>query len=152
MFAPELVQWLRDALLLANLELGRSQIDQAALILALLRNPLRYAGSRYQPLLARLDIEAVEGFRALAAAGGAPSGKPGGGESLLQRFTHNLTQQARDGKLDPVLCRDGAIRQMVDILARRRKTTPSWSAGPASARPPSSKAWPRGSPQGCRRR
>ena len=33
-FAPELVQWLQDALLLANLELGRSQIDQAALILA----------------------------------------------------------------------------------------------------------------------
>ncbi len=59
-FAPELVQWLQDALLLANLELGRSQIDQAALILALLRNPLRYAGSRYQPLLARLDIDEFE--------------------------------------------------------------------------------------------
>ena len=40
------------------------------------------------------------------------------------RFTHNLTQQARDGKLDPVLCRDDAIRQMVDILARRRKNNP----------------------------
>src|SRR5690606_21508216 len=38
--------------------------------------------------------------------------------------THNFTQQARDGKLDPVLCRDGAIRQMVDILARRRKNNP----------------------------
>ncbi|MBU2324735.1 MAG: type VI secretion system ATPase TssH, partial [Gammaproteobacteria bacterium] len=34
------------------------------------------------------------------------------------------TQQARDGKLDPVLCRDGAIRQMIDILARRRKSNP----------------------------
>ncbi|MDE3887358.1 type VI secretion system ATPase TssH, partial [Escherichia coli] len=116
-FAPELVQWLQDALLLANLELGRSQIDQAALILALLRNPLRYAGSRYQPLLARLDIERLKDFALSQPLEGAPSGKPGGGESLLQRFTHNLTQQARDGKLDPVLCRDGAIRQMVDILA-----------------------------------
>ncbi|MNY32778.1 Chaperone protein ClpB [compost metagenome] len=45
-------------------------------------------------------------------------------ESLLERFTHNLTQQARDGKLDPVLCRDIAIRQMIDILARRRKNNP----------------------------
>ncbi|MBF3249913.1 AAA family ATPase, partial [Pseudomonas aeruginosa] len=123
-FAPELVQWLQDALLLANLELGRSQIDQAALILALLRNPLRYAGSRYQPLLARLDIERLKDFALSQPLEGAPSGKPGGGESLLQRFTHNLTQQARDGKLDPVLCRDGAIRQMVDILARRRKNNP----------------------------
>lgn len=34
-FAPELVQWLQDALLVANLELGQSQVDQAALILAL---------------------------------------------------------------------------------------------------------------------
>ena len=50
-FSAELVQWLQDALLVANLELGASQIDQAALILALLRNPMRYAGSRYQTLL-----------------------------------------------------------------------------------------------------
>uniref|UniRef100_A0A1I8AP85 PSD1 domain-containing protein n=1 Tax=Steinernema glaseri TaxID=37863 RepID=A0A1I8AP85_9BILA len=42
-FAPELVQWLQDALLVANLELGSSQVEQAALILALLRNPVRYA-------------------------------------------------------------------------------------------------------------
>jgi type VI secretion system protein VasG len=51
-FAPELVQWLQDALLVANLELGQTQVEEAALILALLRNPMRYAGSRYQPLLA----------------------------------------------------------------------------------------------------
>ncbi|RBL66393.1 type VI secretion system ATPase TssH, partial [Pseudomonas sp. MWU13-2625] len=123
-FAPELVQWLQDALLVATLELGQSQVEQAALILALLRNPMRYAGSRYQPLLAKLDIERLKDF-ALSqqerTCGGGPSAA---GESLLQRFTHNLTQQARDGQLDPVLCRDDAIRQMVDILARRRKNNP----------------------------
>src|SRR5690606_307481 len=43
-FSTELVQWLQDALLVANLELGQSQIEQAALLLALLRNPMRYAG------------------------------------------------------------------------------------------------------------
>src|SRR5690554_3305650 len=40
-FALELVQWLQDALLVATLELGRSQVDQAALLLGLLRNPVR---------------------------------------------------------------------------------------------------------------
>ncbi|WP_136475554.1 type VI secretion system ATPase TssH [Pseudomonas sp. DG56-2] len=123
-FAPELVQWLQDALLVANLELGQSQVEQAALILALLRNPMRYAGSRYQPLLAKLKIERLKDY-ALSQKeqpGCDMSAVPG--DSLLQRFTHNLTQQARDGTLDPVLCRDDAIRQMVDILARRRKNNP----------------------------
>jgi len=123
-FAPELVQWLQDALLVANLELGQTQVEQAALILALLRNPMRYAGSRYQALLAKLNIDRLKEF-ALSQKEQPATGKPVvPGESLLQRFTHNLTQQARDGKLDPVLCRDGAIRQMVDILARRRKNNP----------------------------
>lgn len=123
-FVPELVQWLQDALLVANLELGQSQVEQAALILALLRNPMRYAGSRYQSLLAKLNIERLKEF-ALSQQEQPATDKPAvPGESLLQRFTHNLTQQARDGKLDPVLCRDGAIRQMVDILARRRKNNP----------------------------
>ncbi len=123
-FSAELVQWLQDALLVANLELGASQIEQAALILALLRNPLRYAGSHYQALLARLNAERLREF-ALAQQPSAATGKvAAGGESNLARFTHNFTQQARDGKLDPVLCRDGAIRQMIDILARRRKSNP----------------------------
>lgn len=123
-FSPELVQWLQDALLVSNLELSQAQVDQAALILALLRNPLRYAGSRYQKLLGRLDIERLKGY-ALAQQPAAPkaAGQPQG-ESMLQRFTHNLTEQARAGKLDPVLCRDGSIRQMIDILARRRKNNP----------------------------
>ncbi len=123
-FAPELVQWLQDGLLVANLELGQTQVEQAALILALLRNPMRYAGSRYQSLLAKLNIDRLKAF-ALSQQEKATTGKAAvPGESLLERFTHNLTQQARDGKLDPVLCRDGAIRQMVDILARRRKNNP----------------------------
>ena len=123
-FAPELLQWLQDALLLAHLELGQTEIEQAALILALLRNPMRYAGSRYQALLARLNIDQLKAF-ALSQKEVSDGGKPGpGGESLLLRFSHNLTQQARDGTLDPVLCRDDAIRQMVDILARRRKNNP----------------------------
>lgn len=123
-FALELVHWLQVSLLVANLELGQSYVDQAALILALLQNPIRYVGSRYQPLLAKLNIERLKEF-ALSQKEQPPTGKPAmPGESMLERFTHNLTQQARDGKLDPVLCRDGPIRQMIDILARRRKNNP----------------------------
>lgn len=123
-FSAELVQWLQDALLVGNLELGQSQIDQAALILALLRNPMRYAGSHYQPLLARLNAERLREFALAQQPASAPGKATPAGESNLSRFTHNFTQQARDGKLDPVLCRDAAIRQMIDILARRRKSNP----------------------------
>ncbi|AZZ43728.1 type VI secretion system ATPase TssH [Pseudomonadaceae bacterium SI-3] len=124
-FSAELVQWLQDALLVGNLELGQRQIDQAALILALLRNPMRYAGSHYQPLLAKLNAERLREFALAQQPMQQTAGTPApGGESNLSRFTHNFTQQARDGKLDPVLCRDGAIRQMIDILARRRKSNP----------------------------
>ncbi|MBV4554081.1 type VI secretion system ATPase TssH [Pseudomonas sp. SWRI102] len=123
-FAPELIQWLQDALLSANLELAQSMVTEAALILALLSNPVRHAGTRYQSVLARLNIERLKEFALSRQV------QPGAGhlavptESLLERFTHNLTQQARDGKLDPVLCRDGEIRQMIDILSRRRKNNP----------------------------
>jgi type VI secretion system protein VasG len=123
-FSTELVQWLQDALLVANLELGQSQVDQAALILALLRNPMRYAGSHYQALLAKLNPERLRDFAVAQQPQGSAGKAVAGGESNLSRFTHNFTQQARDGKLDPVLCRDGAIRQMIDILARRRKSNP----------------------------
>lgn len=123
-FAPELVQWLQDALLVANLELGQNQVGQAALILALLRNPARHAGSHYQAMLGKLNIDRLKDFalsqqvQSVAVQSAAP------GDSLLERFTHNLTQQARDGQLDPVLCRDEEIRQMIDILVRRRKNNP----------------------------
>ena len=123
-FAPELVQWLQDALLVANLELGRSDVGQAALLLALLRNPLRYAGSAYLALLNRLNIDRLKAF-ALAQQAQPVAGQPITTHgSLLSRFTHDLTRQAREGQLDPVLCRDGEIRQMIDILVRRRKNNP----------------------------
>ena len=123
-FSPELIQWLQDALLVANLELKHTQVDQAALLLALLRNPVRYAGSRYQALLAAINIERLKAFALAHLASQTPVHASAGGESLLQRFTLNLTEQARAGQLDPVLCRDDAIRQMIDILARRRKNNP----------------------------
>lgn len=43
---------------------------------------------------------------------------------MLAKFTHNMTEQARNGELDPVLCRDNEIDLMIDILCRRRKNNP----------------------------
>src|SRR5690606_20981260 len=55
------------------------------------------------------------------AAAGAPEGRTG---SAIQRFCEDFTAKAREGRIDPVFGRDPEIRQMVDILARRRKNNP----------------------------
>jgi type VI secretion system protein VasG len=65
--------------------------------------------------------------RAAAAAAGAPDAqkpKPGGKTPNLDQYTVNLTENARKGKIDPVLGRDFEIRQVVDILTRRRQNNP----------------------------
>jgi type VI secretion system protein VasG len=59
-----------------------------------------------------------------SAAPGAASGAAGGKGDVLEQFCTNFTQQARDGKIDPVLGRDNEIRQALDILSRRRKNNP----------------------------
>ncbi|NMV27902.1 type VI secretion system ATPase TssH, partial [Vibrio parahaemolyticus] len=40
------------------------------------------------------------------------------------QFTTDLTEQAREGKIDPVIGRDNEIRLMIDILLRRRQNNP----------------------------
>ena len=45
-------------------------------------------------------------------------------QAVLSRFTEDVTEKAKAGKIDPVLGRDKEIRQMVDILSRRRKNNP----------------------------
>ncbi|GGJ89208.1 type VI secretion system ATPase TssH [Pseudomonas matsuisoli] len=120
-FSAELVQWLQDALLVGNLELGKVLIDEGALILAMLRNPMRYAGTRYQALIGQINVERFVDFLSCAHHTTHPDNR---GEPNLARFAHDLTQKAREGKIDPVFCRDDEIRQMIDILARRRKNNP----------------------------
>ena len=78
--------------------------------------------------------------RALGDAGGASSGVFAGGDAAtpgaaagggkpsktpnLDQYCINLTQRAREGKLDPVLGRDSEIRLMIDVLTRRRQNNP----------------------------
>jgi type VI secretion system protein VasG len=62
-------------------------------------------------------------------------------QNALDKFTLDVTAKAKEGKIDPVFGRDTEIRQMVDILSRRRKTTRSWSASRAWGKPHWLKVW-----------
>ena len=60
-----------------------------------------------------------------AAAAGGDAQKPAGGKTPnLDQYTVDLTGNARKGKIDPVLGRDPEIRQVIDILTRRRQNNP----------------------------
>jgi type VI secretion system protein VasG len=63
---------------------------------------------------------------AAAESGASPGGEamPGGKQSALARFSVDLTEQARNAELDPIVGRDQEIRQIIDILMRRRQNNP----------------------------
>lgn len=71
---------------------------------------------------------ASDGFKMGGAVPGEASGAMGpaqmGKQEALKQFTVDLTEQARSGKLDPIVGRDDEIRQVVDILMRRRQNNP----------------------------
>ncbi len=59
-----------------------------------------------------------------AAAGAAAAGGGGGGTTALDRFTVDMTAIAASGKMDPIVGRDEEIRQIIDVLLRRRQNNP----------------------------
>ena len=71
---------------------------------------------------------AADGFHIGGAAPGEASGAMSpaqmGKQEALAQFTIDLTAQAREGKMDPIVGRDDEIRQLVDILMRRRQNNP----------------------------
>ena len=73
-------------------------------------------------------LAATDGFQANGASPGEESGAMApaamGKQEALKKFTADLTEQARSGKMDPIVGRDDEIRQMVDILMRRRQNNP----------------------------
>ncbi|QTP57324.1 type VI secretion system ATPase TssH [Billgrantia antri] len=135
-FSPLLVELLQDAWLLATTEFAYDSLRSGLIFTTLLHNTGRYLGPRSAALLAEINREGLRrGFERLAAdSAEAPRAEPneGGrrqaqatqGDSALARFATSLTEQARRGELDPVLCRDPEIDQMLDILGRRRKNNP----------------------------
>lgn len=57
-------------------------------------------------------------------SGGRPGGNDKGKTPFLDKYSVDLTQQAQDDKLDPVVGREGEIRRLTEILARRKKNNP----------------------------
>ena len=73
------------------------------------------------------SMQASDGFQAGAAPGeasGAIAPAAMGKQEALKRYTVDLTEQAKSGKLDPIVGRDDEIRQVIDILMRRRQNNP----------------------------
>lgn len=136
-FSPLLIQWVQDAWLVSSVDLGLGEVRSGALIAALAANPGRYATGGFvdelEPIrpeeLKRAFFDITAGSKEDTAPVGAQPAAGGtaperGEDSALGRFCEDVTGKARAGKIDPVFCRDREIRQMIDILGRRRKNNP----------------------------
>ncbi|CZZ41626.1 type VI secretion system ATPase TssH [Enterobacter hormaechei] len=134
-FSPMLVEWLKEAWLLASAEMQQTELRGGVLLLTLLHSPLRYVPSAAGRLLTAINRDQLQQDFAgwtkesaesvvLNADGQVASATADTGDSLLCRYAKNMTEDARKGRLDPVLCRDNEIDLMIDILCRRRKNNP----------------------------
>lgn len=134
-FSPMLVEWLKEAWLLASAEMQQTELRGGILLLALLHTPLRYVPPVAARLLTAINRDQLQqdftGWTresaesvVLNADGHVASATADTGDSLLGRYAKNMTDDARQGRLDPVLCRDNEIDLMIDILCRRRKNNP----------------------------
>ncbi|AET54242.1 putative clpB-protease [Salmonella enterica subsp. enterica serovar Gallinarum/Pullorum str. RKS5078] len=134
-FSPMLVEWLKEAWLLASAEMQQTELPGGVLLLALLHSPLRYLPPAAARLLTAINRDLLRQDFAgwtkesaesviLNADGQTASAIADTGDTLLARYAKNMTDDARQGRLDPVLCRDNEIDLMIDILCRRRKNNP----------------------------
>src|SRR5580692_7701369 len=141
--SPSLMRMLIEAWTIGSIDYNAGQVRTGFTILALATNDelvrlMRDISREFQKIQAdslRKDFASIVGnsseeaqaaVAAAAAAPGAPSAgpRPGGKTPNLDQFTINLTEKAKTGKIDPVLGRDFEIRQVVDILMRRRQNNP----------------------------
>jgi type VI secretion system protein VasG len=137
-------RWIQDAWLLASVDFGAARVRSGHLTLALMANESfariareiskefdHISAESLQTKLPEITADSAEERDAVAlgetagVSGGAPvaSGVPGKTKALDQ-YTEDLTGKARAGKIDPILGRDLEIRQIVDILTRRRQNNP----------------------------
>ncbi len=147
-FSQYLQKLFQHAWLLASLDAHVTHIRSGHLLLALLTEPdlaqLAQRGSDIFGKIARDDLkhrfdeltagsaeaeEAVGQQDEAAVAQTANAETPGqppaaSATPALDKYTTNLVARARDGALDPVIGRDKEIRQLVDILTRRRQNNP----------------------------
>lgn len=136
--SSRLGEWLEQAWLRASMDTGGGapSIRSAHLFAALAEHPhllkapdawalLTISAAQVERLMPDIDAVSSEAPVAAAAesAGGIGTIQEGMGEAL-SRFTIDVTRKAREGRIDPVFGREVEIRQMIDILVRRRKNNP----------------------------
>ena len=147
--SPHVAHMLQEAWTIGSLDYGASQVRTGHTIIALLSNDeLARLVKEISRELTKITVETLkkdlatitadtteetQASYAAASSGGAPSSsgggdgapRPGGGKTPnLDQYTVNLTERAKQGKIDPVLGRDFEIRQCIDILLRRRQNNP----------------------------
>jgi type VI secretion system protein VasG len=144
-FSPQLVKMITEAWTIATIEYDANQIRTGHTLLALLTNdelvrlvrdiskelqliPVEALRNDFFTVTAksREEHSAASAAAAPAAAGGDGAPRPAGSGKTqhLDQYTENLVAKAKAGKIDPVLGRDFEIRQVVDILMRRRQNNP----------------------------
>ncbi len=141
-FSPTLVDTFKEAWAIGSLDHAAGQVRTGFTILALTANddlarlmrevsPKEF--QKIQVEVLKKDFativegsheEAITATAEEAAAGPGAPRKAGGKTPNLDQFTVDLTANAKAGKLDPVLGRDHEIRQIIDILMRRRQNNP----------------------------
>ncbi|HEX7154482.1 MAG TPA: type VI secretion system ATPase TssH [Thermoanaerobaculia bacterium] len=147
--SPQILALMRDGWLHSSLMLDSPAIRSGALLLALYENDtLRTTIHESCPILARINRESLqetladlisESAEQTAAPSGpapsaasatipgaapAPTNEPPRPTTALDKYTVDLTAEARAGKIDPIRGRDNEIRQVIDILTRRRQNNP----------------------------
>lgn len=142
-FSPTLMNTMKEAWAIGSIDYDAGQVRTGFTILALathedLARLMREISPKEFPkiqadalrkdflaIVAGSHEDAVTATAEEAAAPG-PGGprKAGGKTPNLDQYTIDLTEKAKTGRLDPVLGRDHEIRQMIDILMRRRQNNP----------------------------
>ncbi|RXX59595.1 type VI secretion system ATPase TssH, partial [Enterobacter cloacae] len=119
-----------------SLKFGVSRIRGGHLLIGILKtwnlaNVLKSISAQFTRLNVEVLIEQFDTICAnsketqqAAAAVDAPAGSVPAAQGTLAQYGQDLTARAREGKIDPVVGRDEEIRQMIDILMRRRQNNP----------------------------
>ncbi len=133
-FSPLLLEWMQEAWLTASVDLDEARIRSGALLLSFLNHPHQFANGGYVDLLGEISRDALmSGFWDMVKGSSEKTirtteeegvAAAPGEATALKRFCTDFTEKAAAGEIDPVFGRDREIRQMVDILARRRKNNP----------------------------
>jgi type VI secretion system protein VasG len=143
-FSPVMLEWLQDAWTVGSADHGYLKIRSGVLFMLLVQRPTKYSASGIGAYLEAIpkddlktnlakilsgskeDAEASQASAGVAGPGGKlPAGAASAGaDSALAKFCVDFTGRARAGQIDPIFGREREIRQIIDILARRRKNNP----------------------------